>query len=169
MKSVLTFSGKDKSLIFEQNKSRYLKYSDKIIHVIVEKFACDNPWDRETFQRNAIMRGLGKCDVKNNDIIILSDVDEIVRAHKIQEGASLLLSGKKKKAYAYTQVLYKYFLNRVTPLEWHGSIITTYQMMKKKTPQHFRNLRDQLPRISDGGWHFSSMGETGCRCVMQKI
>jgi hypothetical protein len=39
--------------------------------------------DIEFFQRNQIMKGLKRCHPNNRDIIIISDVDEIIRSNKI--------------------------------------------------------------------------------------
>ena len=71
-----TFRGAPKPLFFYENKNAFTRYKDKIIHIIVKgKFETGSPWAREAFQRNQIMRGLENC--KKNDIILISDVDEI--------------------------------------------------------------------------------------------
>ena len=54
------------------------------------------------------------------------------------------------------QELHIYFMDWVTKFTWQGTILT-----KKKnivTPQHLRNLRTFYPRVPDGGYHFSWMG-----------
>ncbi|MBQ6976429.1 MAG: hypothetical protein IJQ16_07760 [Selenomonadaceae bacterium] len=55
------------------------------------------------------------------------------------------------------QDYYCYYLNWVSrklPLE--GTVIGKFKHMK--TPQDFRNARRLLPRLPNGGWHFSYMG-----------
>ena len=42
----------------------------------------DNPYKRENFQRNAISRGIEKAD--KDDLIIISDLDEIPNPKKIK-------------------------------------------------------------------------------------
>jgi len=42
-----------------------------------------NEWELEHFQRNAISRGLMRC--KPDDLIIISDADEIPRASSIRK------------------------------------------------------------------------------------
>ena len=42
--------------------------------------------------------------------------------------------------------------------DWEGTVIGKYKFMK--SPQYFRNHRRILPRIVEGGWHFSYMGGT---------
>lgn len=84
-----THRGKRKEWIFENNKERYSKYKNKIIYVQVDDPPKYNPnllidrgdgtkngdWSLENYQRNAIMRGLMNCSP--NDIILISDIDEI--------------------------------------------------------------------------------------------
>ena len=43
----------------------------------------DNPWLRENFQRNCIMRGISNA--ASEDLIIISDADEIPNPKKIKE------------------------------------------------------------------------------------
>jgi hypothetical protein len=43
----------------------------------------------------------------------------------------------------------------------------TYMQLLKKSPQYFRKRRNKLPRILNGGWHFSWMG--GKEKVRQKL
>ena len=41
-------------------------------------------------------------------------------------------------------------------LPWSGTVIGKFKHLS--SPQDFRNRREALPRIVNGGWHFSSMG-----------
>ena len=43
----------------------------------------DNPYLRENYQRNCISRGIEKAD--NEDLIIISDLDEIPNPNKLKE------------------------------------------------------------------------------------
>lgn len=102
----VTFQGKDKPLYFYDNRRRFAKYADKIRHVVVEDVAAiDDPWQREWAQRNAIKRGLG--DAEDGDSVIVSDVDEIVRASTIESAASV-----RDCDFCFLEMqLYAYFLN----------------------------------------------------------
>ena len=52
-------SGKPKEYIFENNKDRFEKYLDKIIHIKIDDFPdTKDSWVREKFQRYCINRGL---------------------------------------------------------------------------------------------------------------
>ena len=84
VESTKTFQNNDKSLFLKLNWNRYIKYHDKIIHVVVDDSpGSANAWDNETFQRNAIMRGL--TNAADEDIIIIGDVDEIIRAEVVDQ------------------------------------------------------------------------------------
>ena len=97
-----THSGKSKDLIFEQNKNQFADFSNKIIHVIVDdmpELKDTNRWILENFQRNAIMRGLSKCDA--GDIIFISDLDEIPNPTKIEQARNLLKNNSIKNDLLY--------------------------------------------------------------------
>jgi beta-1,4-mannosyl-glycoprotein beta-1,4-N-acetylglucosaminyltransferase len=71
-------------------------FLDKIVHVVVDQFPEFPPigtsdyLDTEFFQRNQIMKGLRRCHPNNRDIIIISDVDEIIRSNKIDQIVKLI-------------------------------------------------------------------------------
>ena len=57
----------------------------------------------------------------------------------------------------FQQIFHSYYFDWVNrDLSWDGTVIGKFKHMK--SPQDFRNARKVLPRIVDGGWHFSSMG-----------
>jgi beta-1,4-mannosyl-glycoprotein beta-1,4-N-acetylglucosaminyltransferase len=74
-----THSNKPKPLCYQENRSKFSEFQDKIIHVIVndlpdsqDAFLLDN------YQRKCIERGLVNC--RPDDWILISDLDEIPRA-----------------------------------------------------------------------------------------
>lgn len=79
-----TFTGKPKPYVFSQNAERFARYLDKIIHVKVEDMPnIGTAWDREHHQRNCIERGLKAA--QPDDLIIVSDVDEIVKPQAMEQ------------------------------------------------------------------------------------
>ena len=69
-----TWQNNSKKLRFDINK--FSKFKNKIIYVPVEEMPKgDNPYLRENFQRNCIIRGLQNSF--KDDLIIISDLDEI--------------------------------------------------------------------------------------------
>jgi len=58
-----THSNQPKLLYFEENKDRFREFLPKIIHIVVDD-SPQNPEDRwawDSFQRDAIMRGIKDC------------------------------------------------------------------------------------------------------------
>ena len=64
------------------------------------------------------------------------------------------------------QRFHSYYFDWVNrDLPWSGTVIGKFKHMT--SPQAFRDSRITLPRILDGGWHFSSMG--GIEKFWQKV
>ncbi len=85
VESPRTFTGQPKPLVYEENKARFAEFRDKIIHVIDDDMPehADSTFVREAHQRSAIGRGLG--DAHADDLIIVSDADEIPKPAALAE------------------------------------------------------------------------------------
>jgi len=89
VESTHTFTGKPKKLNFDIDK--YERFKDKIIYVVFDelpilkngKAGNYDAWANEAATRNAIMRGLKKA--KDEDLILISDVDEIFNSAIIKK------------------------------------------------------------------------------------
>lgn len=163
VESNVTFRGQNKPYYFEENKDRYTKYLDKIVHVKVidpgthSKDPKIAPWDREKYQRNAIMRGLFPLPSATlNPVIIISDVDEIIRRESVDEIARLA----RKGTVTIGMNMYYYGLNVYDGNAWGGAKATT------NTEMAYRGLQPETLRHSDpefsvnnAGWHFSYLGD----------
>lgn len=161
VESTQSFSGQNKPLYFEENKSQFRPYLEKIIHVVVDfPETVKTPWEKEYTQRRAISRGLEHCNL--NDIVIFSDVDEIpssnaLSRYRIEEGAKM-----------FEQIFCYYYVNCVATKEkWYGSRLSSYAYFLRfgKDVQNFRWRK--LPIIPKGGWHFSYLG--GKERIKEKI
>lgn len=153
-----TFTGIEKPLYFADNKKRFEKFLDKIIHVVVEeRLVTDSPWERETFQRNQIIRGLIGCHSK--DYILISDVDEIPKGARICEMIGPIAACQTKKTGSL-QKLFFFYLNRYNPdwTDWNGTIAVQFSYLLQNSPQECRDRRGEPPVIPDMGWHFTWMG-----------
>jgi beta-1,4-mannosyl-glycoprotein beta-1,4-N-acetylglucosaminyltransferase len=155
----LTFSGNPKPLYFEENKQRFSKFSNKIIHIVGQKVEiAKDAWVREIAQRNDIMLGLKNA--KDDDIVIISDVDEIVKKEKIREIRDFFINNENSLRLAMK--MYRYFLNR-RDMEvniWPLAYAITYKTLKTFSPQYFRTQYQHINTLSDAGWHFTSLGWT---------
>lgn len=78
VESVATHPGIPKPLYYRDNQHLFNEYKYKIQHVIVDDVsATTDPWHRENHQRNAITRGVVKLKLDEQDMIVISDCDEI--------------------------------------------------------------------------------------------
>jgi len=160
-----TQMGDQKDLFFEKNKTKFEKYSNKIVHVVVDD-PIGSPWENENYQRNQILQGLKKLAISSDDVIIISDLDEIPNKNAIHYYIDNNIHGLANTA----QDCYFYFLNFKSHLAWNGSqFIRGQQYIDGMPPQEVRNNRKKKGGIMNthGGWHFSYMG--GSQAVITKI
>lgn len=158
----LTQSLIPKPLYFEQNKDRYSKFLDKVIHVKMPASKCpnnkNNIWEMENAQRNYMLNGISMCDLKNDDIILISDLDEIPNGKVISELPAIFKSNDLR-ACSFEMDFYAYFLNlKAKSRNWIGTVACEYFTFSKYDPQYLRNRKDFLPIIPEAGWHFSWLG-----------
>ena len=183
VESKFTHKGQQRELKFEHKK--FEKFKDKIIYIIHEEqpkevqIINDDDSDdekstkyifnaiyRENSQRNFITKGLLKA--KENDIILISDVDEIPNLKNIN------FSKINKKIILFKQNMFYYKFNLYLPnFTWTGT-----KACKKKNlinPQWLRNIKDRkysflrfdtwfsknkyksIEYITNGGWHFTNI------------
>ena len=147
---------------FKFKIENFKKFEKKIIYVKVEDMPSGpNPWTRENFQRNCILRGLDNLGY--DDIIIVSDLDEI-------PNPNIISNFNKKKKFAVLKqnhYYYKFNLQAQKNPYWNGSRICVKKYLK--SPQWLRNLKFRkrpfwridkfrLNNIfENGGWHFCNL------------
>jgi len=181
VESSFTHKGDNKNLMFNHNK--FEKFKNKIIYLVYDKqpkgIETVNENDsenekstkyilnaalRENGQRNFIQNGLNKAE--DNDIILISDVDEIPNLSEVN------FNNISEKIIMFHQDMFYYkFDLKIPNLLWTGT-----RGCRKKyllSPQWLRNVKDRkyfpfridilfsekkyssIKFISNGGWHFS--------------
>ena len=176
LESTETFSKKKKRLYYEENKDKFLKFKDKIIHVIVDdspeksetKTESENRWTVEHFQRNCIKRGLQDC--KPEDIILISDIDEIPRKASIKTAVEIL-NDDKKTIVSFRQRFFYYYLNGLCVdgdllSPWYGTTACCYEGFIGAEKMRMTKGRNRNV-VDDAGWHFSYLG--GPEKIIYKI
>jgi beta-1,4-mannosyl-glycoprotein beta-1,4-N-acetylglucosaminyltransferase len=180
VESQYAHNGEKRKLLF--NISNFKKFSKKIIYIILKKkpknlikidksnlidenpIKVSNAIKRENFQRNFILEGLKTA--KKDDIIIISDIDEIPNLDKFN------FKSISNKIYFFEQKYFYYKLNLFNSRKiWYGSRLCKFD--KLLSPQWLRNIKAKnypLWRIDvlfsnkkyfnnifvkNGGWHFS--------------
>ena len=183
VESNFTHRGDKRNLKFNQKK--FEKFKDKIIYLTFDKepegievvYDRDdeekksgkyilNAAKRENGQRDYIVNGLQ--DASSEDLILISDVDEIPNLEEIN------LDNLKEKILMFQQDMFYYKFDLKLPnMVWSG----TKGCRKKDllSPQWLRNIKDKkyslfrldiifskikynsIKFIKNGGWHFSNI------------
>jgi len=153
-----THVGNPKEFIYENNKERFKKWADKIIHVKVDDFPPDRPEIPaflENFHRNQIVRGL--TEAKPGDRIMVSDIDEIPNMEIV----------KKYLDYPgwihFKCDLFYYYVNNQTANGFGGVVMSPFELMT--SPQRMRMMAIRKSAwwgsgghdnvIVNSGWHYS--------------
>ena len=183
VESTFTHRGEKRNLKFDHKK--FEKFKDKIIYLTYDKepdgieavYENDNEAEksrkyilnaakRENGQRDYIVNGLQ--DASSEDLILISDVDEIPNLEQIN------LNNLKEKILMFQQDMFYYKFDLKLPnMIWSG----TKGCRKKDllSPQWLRNIKDKkyslfrldiifsknkynsIKFIKNGGWHFSNI------------
>ena len=172
-----THAGKDKPLYFWENSQRFGKFKDKVVHIIVENMPefppCGSRIGLEFYQRNQIRRGLYKC--ADNDIIAVSDIDEIPNPLRFYELIFCLNAGQN--LVAFRQLMFYYYLNGFLSNSWYGTRACKFSTLSRQYKSEPNKLRFKGPDLSGGftpakviergGWHFSYLG--GVNRIIEKL
>lgn len=172
VESPISFTGRDKPLYYKENEDRYALFGDKIIHVVFRDLPedKDNPWAIENCQRNYIMEGLKHCDP--DDIILITDVDEIPKPEAILAYAGdritsiemdnyqffLNFACIKGRPWTHPKICrYRNLTGKMKRWQYAYSVCNIKKHNKSSTPN---KVRLSLTRdiIWDGGWHFTNIG-----------
>ena len=183
VESKYNHKGEAKKLNFDIKK--FKKFEQKIIYIINDQQPSDlykfekedtkhdidskyifNAYKRENAQRNLISQGLKNASL--DDLIIISDVDEIPNLEKIN------FNKIKNEILVFRQDMFYYKFNlKLSNFKWTGS--KACKMKKLISPQWLRNIKDKkfafyridtffsstkyrnLKFIEDGGWHYTNM------------
>ena len=183
VESSFTHSGQIRKLKFNIND--YPNFKKKIIYIVLENQPDNlsqisesdsfdeknskyilNALKRENLQRNTIEKGL--ADSSPEDIVIISDVDEIPNLELFD------FKNIQNNIFLFKQKFYYYKFNlKLATYDWYGT-----KACKRKnliSPQWLRNIKDKkypfwridtlfskkkfqnIEFVANGGWHFSNM------------
>ena len=183
VESSFTHKGEKRELQFDNKK--FEKFKNKIIYLVYDKRPINikeilnddheddksrkyisNSILRENGQRNFILNGLE--DANEEDLILISDVDEIPNLEKLEIG------NINQKIIMFKQEMFYYKFNLKLPnFNWTGTKACKKKYLK--SPQWLRNIKDRkyslyrfdvlfsqtkfidLKIIENGGWHFTNL------------
>ena len=121
-------------------------------------------WRVDTMQRNFLKEAYNKLP-SSNDIIIISDLDEIPSKDKISFIKSCDL--KVIAPVTFDHALFHLDCNYLSLEQWLGSIVITKELMDTYEPQVFRDHRNRISHLTEAGWSFTSFG--GVKKVKEKL
>ena len=163
----MTHQGNPKPYYYEDNKARYAPWADKIIHIQVDDMPNDpDSWVNEAHHRDQIRQGI--ADARPDDLILISDLDEIIRPAALQ-----YMVASDQSLFALRMSLHNFKFNymRATPGEYDiWAMAGRRALLNDITPTEFRRIRFQFMSapyqfkndgcevIEHGGWHFGYMG-----------
>lgn len=151
VESTLDCTLKPKPLYYFDNLSMFSEFNDKVIHVLCQP---DDPSITETYYRflervNQLYRGLTNCE--NNDIILFTDPDLILRND---------IKGKlkdklpEKGCAELVSDWFAYYMNFLYPNEKYRFTRASYY----KNISSVRAWEKPTVSIYDAGYHFSKLG-----------
>lgn len=168
-----TFHGADKEYFtFFRLPENLLCYREKIRLIRFETpifGETEGSWLVYALQRDSMLCGLYDCD--NDDFVIFSDTDEILRPEKIREAMELLNFGLE--SVIFNQDTFCYYLNVKDSNNWEGPRMLKFDtiLKKKLTPQIIVNDdyfdRKNSITLFESGWHFQNLG--GPKRVVKKL
>ncbi len=189
--ATVTFSGEPKPMTFAEHRDMFAEFLDRIIYVAVDDSPLEGitTHERDKFQKNKLMNALINDGAKEDDIILLSDVDEIPNVDILEDVFGRLRSEEDAdKIFHFAQRMFYCFLNMeevsgnllsitgefpgVDRRMWLGTKACRFSsvpkdgmiMLREVSPEDARSVR-----ISNGGWHFGYMGGDGERDVAKRI
>jgi beta-1,4-mannosyl-glycoprotein beta-1,4-N-acetylglucosaminyltransferase len=169
LESAVTFTGLEKNLTLKENWDRFAGFHEQIIYRVVQNppLNAARTWDLEDHQRNAmfdqVIPGLeGEQEARIGDVIIVSDVDEIIRPATLQ----ILRNCDFHQRLTLRSRFYYYgfqFLHKGP--EWEHPQATTFQGRSNTIrPANLRNGEGGNRLVAwwnkadlwNAGWHCSS-------------
>jgi len=163
-----TFSLNKKELYYQDNKSLFNKFNNKIKHYVIDdmdKIDSYSAWDRESYQRNYILNCLIKDeDINDDDIILISDIDEIPNPKIFDEIRFRLINNKVSKLVLCQRFFYYNFTcenkDKYLRHKSRNTIAILFKNLKNTTPQYLRGRRGTFKQVHNGGWHCSYFGDS---------
>jgi beta-1,4-mannosyl-glycoprotein beta-1,4-N-acetylglucosaminyltransferase len=181
--SPYTVSGNPKPLYYEENRNRFSKWHDKIVHNITEEIPNDfshmlektkfhiaysdiDPYgtpfinlpirfQRAVYNRNASCFGIEKAGPEDEDLILTSDADEIINPYVLNDTSWF----NPDNQYVTFCNAYYFKLNFLYQSDWMGTRLCTWKHLKGTTVDENRQNHADAFKIENGGWHFSFLGD----------
>lgn len=175
--ATITFTGKEKPLYFLENKDRFNKWKDKIIHHVTvdDNETLEKYWNGVPYHRSMMEDDIYQLPVhyqracfhkdsaiyalldhaQDDDIILTGDADEIANPEVIKAINEWFDPGNH---YVLKGPVYYYYLNLLCEKEWMGTRVSTMKMLKSMSVDKLRQSHQDAWKVEDGSWHWSFFG-----------
>jgi hypothetical protein len=151
-----TFVGNNKEMNFLNVEDDIKQFLDKVIYIQVTDMPVgDDAWARERHQRNCISRGLDVLDLQGDDIVTITDCDEIPDPKSLKEIVDYVIL----QPITLRQDMYYYNLNTRLKNKWYHPKLATYELVKLYRGTENIRMSYTTHAIENGGWHFSYFGD----------
>ena len=171
----IAFNVQSKNEFYKENMDRFSEFKDNILVTGNDRDFGGDSWNREWSLRNSVRKGVEYLlnetgEIKEDDWVILSDLDEIIRSSCFKEQD---FANDKRYKFDLSFRYYKFNCREVND-GWAGPIMVPVGVFLKHNPQDIRHHSNN-PDITESntiyvpkaGWHFSYMG--GVDKVISKI
>lgn len=149
-----TFTDLPKPLYYQENISRFQRQENVIDFHTPQAYPSGPHPTVDWFQRRELAFFLSAASP--NDIIMLSDVDEIPNRETVQT----VIDAGLGHPVTLVQDLFYHRVDLKDPGKWLGTVIAPRHCLGKDPDlQALRENRGQFPQIHNGGWHFSWLGD----------
>lgn len=167
IESAFTFSGLSRDLVFPKIQDELLDYEEKIIYfplLTIPKFT--SPWDIEYYVRDQIRTCLNENKVNDEDIVMISDVDEILNLRKIRPN-------EIKEACMVKISTYYHFINLKAYEVINVNLISPYKYIKLEhlgdRYKYYKFVSKQIEHEELNGWHLTYMFGGEIKKYIEKI
>ena len=164
VESPRTFSNLPKPIRLNPQAPAFAPFSDTLRHIIADGIPFPQASGKKLGKAARMeingqqweQAKLGMADAEPGDMILLSDLDEILRPEAIEQAKSMVARGPVR----FNTTLYTYALNGFRAPRWFGPVAGLARDVLKGSlwtyRQSLRNTAEQA--IYGAGWHFSSLG-----------
>lgn len=176
VEATVTHQGDPKPLYYDENRERFARWNDRIIHVVADDLTTrrnqsrlglvrdydgdtevsHEAWQSENSQREYCADGLARLDLADDDLIFHGDIDEIPTTMYVQH-----VRPKLGPVVLY-QRFHPFAVDWLHPNMWPGTVVGHPRNLEAGFSA-FRNLRMQLPndhKMRDAGWHFTWVSDS---------
>jgi beta-1,4-mannosyl-glycoprotein beta-1,4-N-acetylglucosaminyltransferase len=110
-------------------------------------------WLKEFYQKEMIRFAIENANAENDDLIFVTDLDEIWNPELDYTQI------ENDKIYKLKQLAYSGHINVRSSEDWAGTLLTRYRNIDGACLNHLRTpSKTKYEYVNNGGWHFTFMG-----------